>query len=123
MKKLFNCKMISIKSVGILSLFLLSNAYAKEIELPKHSGDKGSYYLIDVQKKGTTFTVLHKRVGVYDTTYSKTEINCLNKQFKSLGESETSFEDMTYYKNSNWTEIVSGSSKSYLVDYVCKNYK
>ncbi len=124
MKKLFSCRNKEIKLSSIcLSFMLLSSVYAKEIELPKSNGDKGNYYLVNVEKTGTTFTVLHKRVGIYDTVYSKTEINCSKKQIKGLGESYSGFEKMTYYKDLNWADIVDGSSKSYLVNYVCKNFK
>lgn len=123
MKRLFRSKFLSIKSSSILLLFLVNNSYAKEIELPKSSGDKGNYYLVNVEKTGSTFTVLHKRVGTYETVYSKTEINCSKKQFKGLGESEIGFEEITHYKGSNWVDILDGSSKAYLVNYICKNYK
>ncbi|MFY4805854.1 hypothetical protein ACOTVJ_05595 [Aliarcobacter butzleri] len=91
--------------------------------MPKPNGDKGKYYLVSVEKTGNTFSVSHKRVGIYDTVYSKTEINCKKRQIKGLAESYTGFEKMTYYKDSNWSDIVDGSSTSYLVGYICKNYK
>ncbi|MDX9742808.1 MAG: hypothetical protein RBT59_03235 [Arcobacteraceae bacterium] len=112
------------KFVGSIIVFgLLTGGVSKEIELPKPNGDKGQYYLIKADKKKSNFITIHKRVGVYDTLFLKTEISCSKNQVKVLGESYESADRIKPYNDSQWVDVVDGSSKSYLVNYICKNYK
>lgn len=85
-------------------------------------GDKGRYFLLYVERKGTNFIAINSRIGVYDTVYTKTEINCQQKQFRVLGESYSSIDEINNLM-SKWSDLVSGSSKSDLVHYVCATKK
>lgn len=83
------------------------------------SGDKGQYYLMSMKRTGDVVTAVHKRVGVYDTYYTKTETNCSTKKMRELGGSDVS---ATAIKNSptKWFDLVQGSSKSDLANFVCR---
>jgi hypothetical protein len=82
-------------------------------------GDKGTYYLLKLEKVGTVFKVIHKRVGVDSVGFTKTEINCSNMTYRVIGYSEQSI-DSIIDSPSDWTRLVEGSSKSDLVRFVCK---
>lgn len=89
-----------------------------EIPIPRTTADKGKYYLLDVKTKGSIVTSLHKRVGVNETGYSKTEINCKSMQYRDVGYSEDG-PDKIAGSPSKWTDVLAGSSKSDLVNFVC----
>ena len=103
----------------IVAAVVFSNAvYAVEVQIPRTMADKGKYYLLDAKTKGGVTTTLHKRVGINETGYSKTEINCRSKQYRDLGYSEDG-PDKIAGAAGKWTEVLSGSSKSDLVNFVC----
>jgi hypothetical protein len=81
-------------------------------------GDKGKYYLLEVQNVGGIVKALHKRVGVDAVGYTRTEINCQARQIREMGYSEISPEAIQE-QPTNWHELVDGSSKSDLVNFVC----
>lgn len=115
-----------IKSNVILALCLFSAnlALAEEIEIKRSvGGDKGKYYLLSVEKNGNLFEVIHKRIGLDSTGFSKTKINCSTKQYQDLGYGEDSINNIKEYPSVQWTSLVSGSSKSDLVNFVCSKYK
>lgn len=91
---------------------------AAEVEIPRTMADKGTYYLLDAKTKGGITTTLHKRVGVNETGYSKTEINCKTMQYRDMGYSENG-QDKIAGAVGKWTDVLSGSSKSDLVNFVC----
>ena len=102
----------------------ISNSQAigssSEVLIPRRdAGDKGKYYLIEAKKEGSIYKVLHKRVGVDATGYTRTEINCQTLKFREMGYSEVSPHAMTI-NPTVWAEIVEGSSKSDLVHFVCQ---
>jgi hypothetical protein len=84
-------------------------------------GDKGKYYLIKQDRKGSIVTAVHKRVGVDTVGFSQTEINCATKQYRDLGYGEDGPASIRPYTPvGNWTDLVAGSSKSDLVNFVCR---
>lgn len=93
-------------------------SFAAEQLIPRSMADKGQYYLLEKREKGGITTTLHKRIGVHATGYSKTKINCKTKQYRDMGYSEAGPEKMTVV-DGQWTELLSGSSKSDLVNFVC----
>lgn len=93
-------------------------ACAAEVRIPRTMHDKGTYYLLDAKTKGSITTTLHKRVGVNETGYSRTEINCKSKQYRDMGYSEAG-PDKIVGSPGKWTDLVSGSSKSDLVNFSC----
>jgi hypothetical protein len=95
-------------------------AATAEIPIPRSvPGDKGKYFLLEVQKNGDVVTALHKRVGVDSVGYTKTETNCATMQMRELGYSEES--PAAIKENpTKWFELVPGSSKSDLANFVCK---
>ena len=93
-------------------------AHAAEVEIPRTMADKGKYYLLEAKTKGGITTTLHKRVGVNETGYSKTEINCKSMQYRDIGYSEDG-PDKLAGAPSKWTDVFSGSSKSDLVNFMC----
>jgi hypothetical protein len=91
---------------------------AAEVQIPRTMYDKGTYYLLDAKTKGSITTTLHKRVGVNETGYSKTEINCKSRQYRDMGYSEAG-PDKIVGSPGKWTDLVSGSSKFDLVNFAC----
>ena len=83
--------------------------------------DKGKYFLVYLEKIGNTYIAINQRVGVSYTGYTKTEINCSNMMYRVLGYTEGHIEHFEYAEDeeNKWSNIVSGSSKSDLVKYVC----
>ena len=90
-----------------------------EVLIPKSSaGDQGNYYLISSKEEGDVITTLHKREGLGSTGYTKTEIKCSSKMYRVMGYSEISA--ISIQTNiGEWTDLVQGSSKSDLVNFVC----
>lgn len=68
--------------------------------------------------KGSLTTTLHKRVGVNETGFSKTEIDCKSMQYRDMGYSEAG-PDKIVGAPGKWTDTVSGSSKSDLMNFAC----
>ena len=104
-----------------ISALIGNSAIAAYSETPiprSMSGDKGQYFLLNKKKNGNIVQTLHKRVGVDSIGYTKAEINCKTMQIRELGYSEVS---PSAIKNNptNWFEIVAGSSKSDLANFVC----
>lgn len=89
-----------------------------EILIPRSISDKGRYYLVDKTGTGTSTTVVVKRVGVYDTIYTRSQIDCGTRMYKVLGEGMTY--DTINNTPGNWTRATTGSSKSDLLEFICK---
>lgn len=106
----------------LLLLALMAGlVFGGEQLLPKPAGDKGEYYLLSVEKQGNDLIAVHKRVGKMATGFSKTRINCNKKQYQDLAYGEDNIKNMKDYDKSTitWVKLVDGSSKSYLVKFVC----
>jgi len=93
-------------------------AKSAEVQIPRTMQDKGKYYLLDSATRGGITTTLHKRVGVNEIGYSKTEINCKTMEYRDMGYSEVGPDKITVVA-SRWTKVLTGSSKSDLVNFVC----
>jgi hypothetical protein len=84
--------------------------------------DKGKYYLVESNRVGNNYINIVKRVGVDSVVYTKTEVDCGRRVFRFLGESYESASSIKEAPStsSTWTELVPGSSKSDLVNFICK---
>lgn len=94
-------------------------AKAVETPIPRTAADKGKYYLLEVKAKDGVLMTVHKRVGVYETGYSRTEVNCNTFKYRDMGYSEAG-PDRIPKAVGNWTAPQPGSSKADLVTFVCK---
>ena len=114
------------KITFIVALVIAANSLAvahADTLIPRSMpGDKGKYYLIKMEKKGNIVTALHKRVGVSYVGYTKTETNCKTMKMRELGYSEES-PSAIKTKPTKWFDLVQGSSKSDLANYVCKKQR
>ena len=110
-------KLLSIGTLAAAALFTIE-ANAAEVEIPRTMTDKGRYYLMEATTKGGITTTVHKRVGVSEAGYSKTQINCKSMQYRDMGYSEAG-PDKIAGSPGKWTEAITGSSKSDLVNFVC----
>ncbi|MFZ5775072.1 MAG: hypothetical protein ACOY3Z_06270 [Thermodesulfobacteriota bacterium] len=74
---------------AIMSLSVTAQA---ETPIPRSvAGDKGKYFLMESQKKGSIVRALHKRVGTDGIAgYTRTETNCSTMQMREIGYSEES---------------------------------
>ncbi|KAB8044629.1 hypothetical protein [Janthinobacterium aquaticum] len=111
-------KMLAASFVLVATAAPIVQALAAETPIPRTMADKGKYYLLDVKTKGGIITSRHKRVGVNETGYSKTEINCKSMQYRDMGYSEDGPDKITDLPG-KWTDVLAGSSKSDLVNFVC----
>jgi hypothetical protein len=92
----------------------------QETPIPRSmAGDKGKYYLLEAKRSGDIVKAVHKRVGVESVGYTRTEINCKNMLMREMGYSEDSVAKTTV-RLTEWFELVPGSSKSDLANFVCK---
>lgn len=102
------------------SLFASMSVAAAEVPIPRSMpGDKGKYFLLEKKKTGNVVRALHKRVGVDSVGYTLTETNCGTMLMRELGYSEES-PSAIKEKSTKWFELVPGSSKSDLANFVCK---
>ena len=97
----------------------VSAAAQKEVVIPRSMADKGQYYLLDAKRSGDTVIATHKRVGVDSVGYTKTETNCKTMQMREWGYSEESAAKANGSPG-KWFELVPGSSKSDLANFVCR---
>ncbi|MBK6615892.1 MAG: hypothetical protein IPG27_17875 [Ottowia sp.] len=105
----------------VLCFALLGQAFAQQETLIPRSvaGDRGKYFLLNSKRVGSVVRALHKRVGVDSVVYTKTETDCKTMLMREIGNSE---ESPSHIKESptKWFELVPGSSKSDLANFVCK---
>ena len=102
---------------------------ANEMYRAPSAGDSGSYFVISSEQGDDGIhTVLTSRIGKGNayTDFTKLKINCASKQYFELGGSSedgaknSPSKPLKDWSNSKWTPIVSGSSKSDLVRYICE---
>lgn len=94
---------------------------AEKFELPiprSMAGDKGRYFLLEKKKTGFIVRAVNKRVGVDTVGYTITETNCKTMLMREIGYSEVSVAAIAR-KPTKWFELVPGSSKSDLANFVC----
>ena len=106
----------------ILSATALS-AYAGEVEIPRSMPEKGArYFLLEAKKEGNIVKTLHKRVGISGTGFSRVESNCATGQVRDTGYGDDTISNIKQYpaKMQNWYNLVSGSSKRDLFNFVCR---
>lgn len=97
-----------------------SIAAQPEISIPRSvPGDKGKYFLLERKKTGNIVRALHKRVGVDSVGYTLTETNCSTMKMRELGYSEKSPSSIKEAPT-KWFDLVQGSSKSDLANFVCR---
>ena len=107
-------------AVGVAAAMCAPAVFAAETLIPRSmAGDKGRYYLLEAVARGSIVRTLHKRVGVDAIGYTRAEVDCSTRRMRELGYSETSPVDIRETPT-KWFELVPGSSKSDLVDFVCR---
>ena len=114
----------------IILTTLSLNVSANTLYRSPSSADKGAYYIIESKPfEGKKFYVLTSRVGKNKayTDFTKLEIDCASmKYFELAGSSVDGFQKKPTKKlndwseNSKWVSLISGSSKSDLVHFICK---
>ncbi len=109
-----------VVTVLLLAAVPAHAAGTAEIPIPRSmAGDKGKYFLLRSEKIGTVVRTLHKRVGVDATGYTEAETDCASMKMRELGYSEESPEAIRKAPG-RWFELVPGSSKSDLANFVCR---
>ena len=104
----------------VLTIGLAWQIVLAEELIPRSMAEKAKYYLISVEKDGEYLKTLHRRTSSWGTGYSVTRIDCDNKRYMDLGYGDGSISNIKMYDDIRWTKTVQGSSKSDLVNYVCK---
>lgn len=87
--------------------------------IPRGIYEKANYYLISVKQDGKYLQTLHSRVSSMSHGYSVTRIDCKNRLYQDLGYGEDNQSNIKMYDETQWTELVTGSSKSDLLTFVC----
>lgn len=90
------------------------------VEIPRTMSDQGKYYLLEQKQSDGVITALHMRIGVNETGYSNTEINCVTGQYREIGYGENGLNHIATVQG-RWTESLKGSSKADLVSFVCSH--
>lgn len=112
-----------LKTIALITgAFIATTSIAAQSEIPiprSVAGDKGKYFLLEKKKSGSIERALHKRVGVDSIGYTLTETNCATMQMRELGYSEQS-PSAIKENPTKWFELVPGSSKSNLANFVCR---
>lgn len=104
---------------GLLALSAYTFAQNQEVRIPRSmSGDMGEYYLLSQEQRGNIIHTLHKRVGLEAVGYTRSEINCQTMKMRQIGYSEISPQAIKKHP-SQWFDLVPGSSKSDLANFVC----
>lgn len=106
-----------------------SNQIARNYILyPVYEADSKATYYIDtnsiVLNEEGLVTLISKRIGPDVTSYTLIKIDCINKKYIELGYSEESEQEISLYEGKQptyWSELMDGSSKFHLVQYVCNN--
>ena len=88
--------------------------------IPRSMPEKAKYYLITVEKDGEHLKSVHRRTSSWGTGYSVTRIDCVNRRYMDLGYGDDSQSNIKMYDTTQWTAPINGSSKSDLVNFVCK---
>lgn len=101
------------------SIVTASFAAQPETPIPRSMADKGKYFLLEKKKTENIVLALHKRVGVDSIGYTRTETNCSTMKMRELGYSEES-PSAIKENPTKWFDLVPGSSKSDLANFVCK---
>lgn len=91
-----------------------------EASMPRSMIDRGKYYLLRVTRTGSVYETLHKRVGPGYVGYTKCEIDYSRQVMRTIGYSEVSGLEIGY-SPSQWFDLVPGSSKSDMYNYVLEN--
>lgn len=86
--------------------------------IPRSMADRGKYYLLSHKKSGNIYITVHKRVGLYDTIFTETEIDCQNNSYRVVGEGTSG--DNIQLVDGVWTKGIKGSSKRDLIQFVCQ---
>lgn len=112
-----------VKIIALLACtFVAGTSFAAQSEIPiprSVAGDKGKSFLLEKKKNGNIIRALHKRVGVDSVGYTLSETNCATMQMRELGYSEQS-PSAIKENPTKWFELVPGSSKSDLANFVCR---
>ena len=104
----------------LIAQFSMASAAPQEVLIPRSMpGDKGRYYLLEMTSSGGNIRALHKRIGVDSVGFTRTETNCRTMQMREWGYSETSPADIKPVAT-KWFDLVPGSSKSDLANFVCR---
>lgn len=108
-----------------------SNAFSNQLYRAPSAGDSGAYYVLEQTKMNDDqVNVLTSRIGKFKayTSFIELKINCSTKQYFTLSGSSEDGEKIkpskplrNWSNGSKWTSIVNGSSKSDLVNFVCKS--
>ena len=89
--------------------------------IQRSMSERANYYLISIEPDGKYKKTTHLRASSMSRGYSITRIDCASQRYQDLGYGEDSRINIKMYdKGVKWTELVRGSSKSDLVNFVCK---
>ena len=124
-----------IKLLMLVSLFTLFGCEKSSSNIEYRSpssGDKGSYSIIKHESlDDSKYSLLTNRIGKNDkyTDFTKITIDCSNHKYLVTaigyedGAEDTPNKELISVPKSSqkWTELINGSSKSDLVNFVCRH--
>lgn len=106
--------------IFVFTIALAAQIAVAEELIPRSMAEKAEYFLISVDNDGQYLKTIHRRTSSWGTGFSVTRIDCANKRYMDLGYGDDSQANIKMYDDTQWTQPIEGSSKSDLVNYVCK---
>ncbi len=96
------------------------SANAEGTLIPRSQVENARYYLISSEGDGSYLRTVHVRISSQSKGYSVTRIDCPGQRYQDLGYGEGTMDNISWYDRSVvWVDLVRGSSKSDLVNFVC----
>lgn len=112
-----------MKSIIALLLTIGIVSAADYPEIPRHSGDKCAYYLVDAKRSSDIVTAITMQdCPTYGKTYTRAEYSCNNLQYRVYGEG-SKIAKIKKWKKSRWTKAIYKSSRADALDFVCARIK
>lgn len=91
-----------------------------QVQLPRIEG-KIRYYLLAAFVDDDIIVSLTNQVSSFGDAFSLMQVDCARKQYREIGATFKSPEEMDISRPSDWTSLVRGSSKSDTVNFLCGN--
>lgn len=93
--------------------------------IPRSHPEKCKYYLIKSEVKNGILRVTHEQVCPKNEFYSGIgfslmDIDCKRRKYKEVGYGDDYISNINLYPSAKWITLVEGSSRSDLVNFVCK---
>lgn len=119
--------MLKFVVIAVATLAMSNQLYAQQNEklIPQSNPDGCKYYLAKSERTGALLKVTHKQVCQKNEYYSGVsytvmKVDCKRRKFAEVGYGDDSIQNIQPVSPIEWSGVIAGSSRSDLVNYVCK---